>query len=136
MSSVDWLQQRNFIQPLMSIDLFDGINQQKTIESIALSDSGSSIGFVSLPLIKKASLQPAGFWSGCISTLYEENTINVNFYRIYLDIEDGSKKLLLALECDKIGTRNIFPRNMHFQLSQLFKIPQEVLFNDSGEIGL
>ena len=88
----------------MSIDLFDGLQKDKIIESIALSDTGSSLGFVSLPLVKKASLQPAGHWSGCISTLYEETNINVNFYRIYLDLEDGTKKLLLALECDKIGS--------------------------------
>lgn len=120
----------------MSIDLFDGLQKDKIIESIALSDTGSSLGFVSLPLVKKASLQPAGHWSGCISTLYEETNINVNFYRIYLDLEDGTKKLLLALECDKIGSRTPFPPNMHFQLSQLFRIPPELLFNSQGDIGI
>ena len=100
-------------------------------------NSGSSIEFVSLTLVKKnTSLQPAGHWTGCISTLYQDNQVTENFYRIYFDLEDGTKKLLLALECDKISTRAPFPANMHFQSSQIFKIPPEYLFNDAGDFGI
>ena len=48
-----WLQRRNFIQPLMSVDLHHGVDKDVIVEDIALSDSGSSLAFVTKKLAVK-----------------------------------------------------------------------------------
>ena len=68
----EWLQRRNFIQPLMSVDLHHGVDKDVVVEDIALSDSGSSLAFVTKKLVSKACLSPAGIWRGVIQTLYSD----------------------------------------------------------------
>ena len=95
----DWLQKPVVLQRCMStINLLD----DKKIRSLSLSDSGSTLSFVSANFAKKHRLSIMGQWRGSLQTLHDTKQVSTIFYKLMFNTTDGSQAVL-CLETSGLG---------------------------------
>ena len=95
----DWLQKPIVLQCCMStINLLN----DKKFHSLSLSDSGSTLSFVSASFVKKYRLPVMGQWRGSLQTLHATKQVSTNFYKLVFNTTDGSQAVL-CLETSGLG---------------------------------
>ena len=62
----------------------------KKVRSLSLSDSGSTLSFVSANFVKKHRLSVMGQWRGSVQTLHDTKQVSTNFYNLMFNTTDGS----------------------------------------------
>ena len=74
----------------------------RKVRSISLSDSGSTLSFVSANFVKKHGLSVMGQWCGSVQTLHDSKKVSTNFYKLNFNTTDGSQAVL-CLETSGLG---------------------------------
>ena len=74
----------------------------KKVRSLSLSDSGSTLSFVSASFVKKHRLSKMGQWRGSVQTLHDTKQVSTNFYKFMFNTTDGSQAVL-CLETSGLG---------------------------------
>ena len=87
----NWLQQPLVLQSCMAtVNVIDN----KKVQSLSLSDSGSTLSFVSVRFAKKHNLSVMGQWSGSVQTLHNTKKVFTNFYKLDFSTTNGHHAVL------------------------------------------
>ena len=82
----EWLQRPLILQCCMSVSV---LLDNRKVSSIALSDNGSTLSFVSAHFIKKHKLPVTGTWRGNLQTLNDVKNVSTSFYKLVFNTSNG-----------------------------------------------
>ena len=129
----EWLQRPIILQCCMSASVL--LNNRK-VSSIALSDNGSTLSFVSAHFIKKHKLPVMGTWRGNLQTLNDVKNVSTSFYKLVFNTSNGNHPVL-CLETSKLGYYYGLNHKMCLKFSSHFGLsPDDVLCTTSKPIDI
>ena len=99
----------------------------RKVRSISLSDSGSTLSFVSANFVKKHGLSVMGQWCGSVQTLHNTKKVSTNFYKLDFSTTNGHQAVL-CLETSGLGQYHCINYKMALKFSSHFGLtPDDLL---------
>ena len=100
--------------------------------ALAMQDTGSGLGFVTLDLVRRLNLPRVGQWSGTIQTLDGNSTGTYSVFQLFLrDAHDMHQELLL-LGVPWIGTKRAIPFQSFNAMCKSFGLDPSLTQNLEG----
>jgi hypothetical protein len=103
---------------------------------MALSDSGSTVGFTIKSLCTRLNIPPAGEWKGEIETIYSTQTVVTNFYKLSFGLKNKSSKTVFCLETESLGSRAALPPDLVDDICKNFKVDKALVYKKAGRLEL
>lgn len=122
--SGEWLAFRTVFQPVFMGGLCAGAG---IADCLTLSDSGSSIAFAKEEFLKSVGISPYGVWEGVVITMYSENAVKTNFFKLAIKLRTGDNRNIFALGINSIGSRPRIPDNIVHQVAQMFNVDPSMI---------
>jgi hypothetical protein len=132
-ANLDYKTCRNIVQPIMGVNLLSG---NVVTNIMALSDSGSTVGFTIKSLCTRLNIPPAGEWKGEIETIYSTQTVVTNFYKLSFGLKNKSSKTVFCLETESLGSRAALPPDLVDDICKNFKVDKALVYKKAGRLEL
>ena len=114
----EWLSQHFSLAAVFSANLL--VNGYQ-VETLILSDTGTSITFVSAAFITRHSLQPIGTWIGQIMTLTTTENVRTPFFKVTV-VNGESTKQVICLKIEDLGHFHSLPSPAYLKFGAHFGI--------------
>ena len=104
----------------------------KEVSALFLADSGSGLGFISLPFVKLHKLPQVGNWTGLIETLQGDMHGTFPLYQTQIldNLSQVSSAKLIGVE--SIGYKDAIPNVIFNDMCKQFKLDQNLVMNCNG----
>ena len=129
----EWMKVRHLFQPILEASI---VSKTGTHSILALSDSGSSVGFLDINCARNLQIEQSGSWCGSISTMLGVKEVTTPFFKVQLKLSQTQHYYMFCLGTSPIDGRRQLPPHIVKFATELFKITPQQLSTIGGTCSL